>query len=147
MFGPDAYAWIKALHVIAVMSWMAGMLYLPRLFIYHLETDIGAADSERFKLMERKLIRIIINPAMVLSWIFGGMLVTYHLEGFSGAHWLHVKLLLVTILSGIHGQFSVWRRRFERDERTVTGRTLRIWNEFPTLIMIGAVIMVIVKPF
>lgn len=140
------FLWLKALHVIAVIAWMAGMLYLPRLFVYHCETDIGSEGSERFKLMERKLFRAIINPAMIATWVFGlGMLATGFVD--LGAGWLHVKLTLVVILSGVHGWFSRMRKTFERDENTRPQKFYRMINEVPTVLMIGIVIMVIVKPF
>ncbi len=140
------YLWLKALHVISVIAWMAGMLYLPRLFVYHCETEIGSAGSERFKVMERKLFRAIINPAMIATWVFGlGMLATGLID--LGAGWLHVKLTLVVILSGVHGWFSRLRKDFEQDKNQRPQKFFRMINEVPTVLMIGIVIMVIVKPF
>lgn len=140
------YLWLKALHVIAVISWMAGMLYLPRLFVYHCETDVGSDGSERFKVMERKLFRAIINPAMIATWLFGlGMLATGFVD--LGAGWLHVKLTLVVLLSGVHGWFSKLRKDFEADKNQRPQKFYRMINEVPTVLMIGIVIMVIVKPF
>jgi putative membrane protein len=139
------YEWIKALHVIAVISWMAGMLYLPRLFVYHCEAEIGSKQSETFKVMERRLLKAIINPAMILTWLLGLYLAwSGHL--FS-AHWLHAKLALVLAMSGIHGFFSRWVRDFAADRNTRSQRLYRIINEVPTVLMIGIVILVIVKPF
>jgi len=139
------YEWIKALHDIAVISWMAGMLYLPRLFVYHCEAEIGSKQSETFKVMERRLLKAIINPAMILTWVFG-LYLAWSGHWFS-AHWLHAKLLLVLAMSGIHGFFSRWVRDFAADRNTRSQKFYRIINEVPTILMIGIVIMVIVKPF
>jgi putative membrane protein len=139
------YDWIKALHVIAVISWMAGMLYLPRLFVYHCEAEKGSKQSETFKVMERRLLKAIINPAMIVTWLAGLYL------AFAGhwlsAGWLHFKLLLVVILSGVHGFFSRWVKDFGVDLNTRSQKFYRIINEVPTVLMIGAVILVVVKPF
>ena len=143
--GPAAYLWIKAVHVIAVISWLAGMLYLPRLFIYHCDASPGSAMSETFKLMERRLLRIIINPAMVATWVLGLWLAWQ--GGHFAAGWLHAKLALVLGLSGVHGYFSASVRRFAEDRNTVSARSWRLWNEVPTVLMIAIVILVIVKPF
>ncbi|WP_315702261.1 MULTISPECIES: protoporphyrinogen oxidase HemJ [unclassified Bradyrhizobium] len=139
------YEWIKALHVIAVISWMAGMLYLPRLFVYHCEAEIGSKQSETFKVMERRLFKAIINPAMIVTWLAGLYLVWA--GGWYMAGWFHVKFLLVLIMSGVHGFFSRWVREFAADRNTHTQRFYRIINELPTVLMIGIVILVIVKPF
>src|SRR4051794_36006498 len=141
----DVYLWIKALHVIAVISWMAGMLYLPRLFVYHCEAEIGSKQSETFKVMERRLLKAIINPAMMLTWVLGLYLAwSGHL--FS-AHWLHAKLALVLAMSAVHGFFSRWVRDFAADRNSRSQKFYRIINEVPTLLMIGIVVLVIVKPF
>jgi putative membrane protein len=139
------YPWLKALHIIAVIAWMAGMLYLPRLFVYHCETAPGTAEYERFKLMERKLMRIIINPSMIAVWILGLSLA--HVTHAWGEGWFHAKLLLVIILSGLHGMLSRWRRDFEHARNTKTQRFFRIVNEVPAVLMAGIVILVVVKPF
>lgn len=139
------YDWIKAAHVISIIAWMAGMLYLPRLFVYHADTAIGSDKSETFKVMERRLLRAIINPAMVATWIFGLWLAWVGF-GFSGG-WLHAKLALVLILSGVHGYLSGSVRKFAQDRNTKTARHWRIVNEVPTVLMIAIVILVIVKPF
>jgi putative membrane protein len=139
------YEWIKALHVIAVISWMAGMLYLPRLFVYHCEAEIGSKQSETFKVMERRLLKAIINPAMILTWLLG-LYLAWSGQLFS-AHWLHAKLALVLVLSGTHGFFSRWVRDFAADRNTRSQKFYRIINEVPTVLMIGIVILVIVKPF
>ena len=140
-----AYAWIKALHVIAVIAWMAGMLYLPRLFVYHVDAAPGSDKSETFKVMERRLLRAIINPAMIVTWAAGLWLAWY---GFAfQAGWLHAKIVLVLILSGVHGYLSASVRKFAEDRNEKSSRHWRIVNEVPTLLMIAIVILVIVKPF
>jgi putative membrane protein len=143
--GKGAYLWIKAAHIIAVIAWMAGMLYLPRLFIYHCEAPPGSAQSETFKVMERRLLRVIINPAMVLTWVLGLWLAWQ--GGYFAAGWLQAKLALVVALSGVHGYFSAAVRKFAADANMVSQRTWRMWNEVPTLLMVGIVILVVVKPF
>lgn len=143
--GPGAYLWLKAVHVIAVISWMAGMLYLPRLFIYHCGAAPGSETSETFKVMEQRLLRIIINPAMVIAWVLGLWLAWQ--GGHFASGWLHAKLALVLVLSGVHGFFSAAVRRFGEDRNTLTPRQWRIWNEVPTVLMVGIVILVVVKPF
>jgi protoporphyrinogen IX oxidase len=139
------YEWIKALHVISVIAWMAGMLYLPRLFVYHCEAEIGSKQSETFKVMERRLLKAIINPAMIVAWLAGLYLV------WSGhwlqAGWFHGKLALVLAMSGIHGFFARWVKDFAADRNRKSQRFFRIINEVPTVLMIGIVILVIVKPF
>lgn len=138
------YPWLKAFHIIAVISWMAGMLYLPRLFVYHCETTFGSAEYERFALMERKLLRIIINPAMIATWVLG-LALAAAIDAWSQP-WFHLKLLFVIILSGFHGMFSRWRRDFERGENRKTQRFFRIVNEVPAVLMILIVLLVVVKP-
>lgn len=141
----DLYLWIKALHVIAVISWMAGMLYLPRLFVYHCEAEIGSKQSETFKVMEWRLLKVIINPAMIVTWLAG--LYLAWLGHWFASPWLHVKLALVLALSAVHGFFSRWVKDFKADRRPRTQKFYRIINEVPTVLMIFIVIMVIVKPF
>jgi protoporphyrinogen IX oxidase len=138
------YAWIKALHVIAVIAWMAGMLYLPRLFVYHCDAEAGSRQSETFKVMEQRLLRIIINPAMVATWVLGLWLAWE--AGWPAAHWLQAKLILVLGLSALHGFFSRWVRDFAEDRNVRPARFYRAINEAPTLLMIGIVILAIVKP-
>jgi putative membrane protein len=140
-----AYPWIKALHVIAVIAWMAGMLYLPRLFVYHCEAEIGSKQSETFKVMERRLLRAIINPAMILTWL-AGLYLAWSGHWFSSG-WLHGKLALVILLSGIHGFFSRCVKDFAADRNPRSQKFYRIINEVPTVLMIGIVILVVVKPF
>jgi putative membrane protein len=145
MFLSDNILWIKAFHVIAVIAWMAGLLYLPRLFVYHTETVPGSAESERFKVMERRLLRGIMNPAMVAVWILGPLLAW--ITGAWQDGWLHAKFALVLILTFVHHLYGVWRKDFERDANTRTARFYRIWNEVPALLMVAIVILVVVKPF
>ena len=139
------YEWIKALHVIAVISWMAGMLYLPRLFVYHCEAERGSKQSETFKVMERRLLRAIINPAMIVTWLAGLYLVW--VGHWYSAPWFHAKFLLVLILSGVHGFFARCVKDFAADRNPRGQKFYRIINEVPTTLMILIVIFVIVKPF
>lgn len=141
----DYYDWIKALHVIAVIAWMAGMLYLPRLFVYHAEAGIGSDRSETFKVMERRLLRGIINPAMLVVWVLG-LWLAWEGFGFSGG-WLHAKIAAVLALSGVHGYLSAAVRKFAEDRNTKPARHWRIVNEIPTALMIVIVVLVVVKPF
>lgn len=138
------YLWIKALHVIAVISWMAGMLYLPRLFVYHSEVT-SSAQSEIFKKMERRLLRFIMTPAMVVAWLAGLWLIVD--GGWRQSGWLHAKLVLVFVLTAIHFYYAVLVRAFARDAAVHSSRFFRILNEVPTLLMIAIVTLVIVKPF
>ena len=139
------YLWIKALHVIAVISWMAGLLYLPRLFVYHCDAPVGSSQSETFKVMERRLLRAIMNPAMIVVWLSGLYI------AFSGdwlrSPWLHGKLALVLLRSGAHGFLARCVKDFAADANRRPARFFRIFNEVPTVLMIGAVILVVVKPF
>jgi protoporphyrinogen IX oxidase len=139
------YPWLKAFHVVAVIAWMAGMLYLPRLFVYHCEAEAGSRQSETFKVMERRLLGAIINPAMVVSWALGLWMV--YDGGWISAYWLQSKLLLVVALSGIHGMLVRWTGDFAADRNRHTARFYRIVNEVPAVLMIGIVIMVVIKPF
>jgi putative membrane protein len=139
------YLWLKALHVIAVISWMAGMLYLPRLFVYHCDAKVGSEQSETFKVMERRLLRAIINPAMIATWVLG-LWLAYE-SGFFKAGWLHAKLALVIAMSAIHGFYVRWVRAFAEDCNVHSQKFYRVVNEIPTLLMIAIVVLVIVKPF
>jgi protoporphyrinogen IX oxidase len=139
------YLWLKSFHVIAVIAWMAGMLYLPRLFVYHCEAEPGSKQSETFKVMERRLLKVIINPAMIATWVLGLWLVWD--AGWYKAGWLHAKILLVLILSGLHGLFARCVKDFAADRNTRSQKFYRVVNEIPALLMIGIVILVIVKPF
>ena len=141
------YPWTKALHVISMVAWMAGMFYLPRLFVYHCDMQPGSRESERFKVMEYRLLKQIINPAMIATWIFGILLVLTPgvIDWTSG--WWHVKLTAVLLMSGFHGAMSKWRREFMEDRNKRSHRYYRIANEVPTLLLMVIVIMVIVRPF
>ena len=146
----DIYGWIKAIHIIAVIAWMAGMLYLPRLFVYHCAAETGSVQSETFKVMERRLLRGIINPAMIATWVFGLWLAWLGPEshyGWFASGWLQAKLALVVILSGVHGLFARWVKAFGRDENRHSQNFYRIINEVPTVLMIVIVILVVLKPF
>lgn len=145
VLGDGAYLWVKAAHIIAVISWMAGMLYLPRLFIYHCDAPKGSPQSETFKVMEHRLLTVIINPAMVLTWVLGLWLAWQ--GGFFVAGWLHAKLAMVVALSGVHGFFSASVRRFGNDANTISQRAWRMWNEVPTVLMVLIVLIVVLKPF
>jgi protoporphyrinogen IX oxidase len=145
LFPAEAYLWAKAIHVIAVVSWMAGMLYLPRLFVYHAEIGPGTPQSETFKVMEQRLLRAIINPAMTVAWVMG-LWLAWQGFGFSGG-WLHLKIVLVVAMSGLHGYFSKAVRLFAEDRNEKSARHWRLMNEGPTLLMIVIVILVVVKPF
>lgn len=139
------YDWIKAAHIIAVIAWMAGMLYLPRLFVYHAEAAPGSDTVETLKVMERRLLRAIINPAMMITWVLG-LWLAWRGFGFSGG-WLHAKIAAVVALSGVHGYLSASVRRFAADRNTRDSRHWRIINEVPTVLMIVIVVLVVVKPF
>jgi putative membrane protein len=141
----NLYAWLKAVHVMAVISWMAGMLYLPRLFVYHCGAEAGSRQSETFKVMERRLLRGIINPSMVVSWTLGLWMV--YDGAWISAHWLQCKLLLVVALSSLHGMLARWTSDFAADRNRHTEQFYRIMNEVPAVLMIGIVIMVVIKPF
>lgn len=142
----DWYPWIKALHIISVIAWMAGMLYLPRLYVYHCGVEAGTESSEMLKVMERRLLRAIINPAMIATFIFGGLLLTVPGLVDWGAWWIYAKLTLVFGMGALHGSFSKWRRDFEMDRNTRPARFYRIMNEAPTLLMIAIVLLVVIKP-
>ena len=139
------YLWIKSLHVISIIAWMAGLLYLPRLFVYHCEAVAGSVQSETFKVMERRLLRAIMTPAMILAWITGLTLAAQ--AGFFSSGWLHLKLSLVLILSGSHGYMSRCVRTFAADANQRSHKFYRVLNEVPTLLMLVIVVAVIVKPF
>lgn len=142
-----AYPWIKALHIIGIIAWMAGLLYLPRLFVYHCETAPGSPESERFKLMERRLLRAIMNPAMIATYVLGPLLLLVPGIVDWGAGWIYAKLALVVGLTAMHHVFAAWYKDFAQDRNTRTARTYRIANEAPTVLMIGIVVFVVVKPF
>ncbi|MDB5554678.1 MAG: putative rane protein [Rhizobium sp.] len=141
----DSYLWFKAFHIMAVIAWMAGLFYLPRLFIYHSDVAAGSESSELFKTMESRLYRIIMNPAMMMAWIFG-LFIAWQGMWFS-AGWLHVKFLGVIAMSGIHVYYGRAVKTFGRDERPGNARHWRIMNEVPALLMIVIVLMAVLKPF
>ncbi len=141
------YLWNKALHIIAVLAWMAGMLYLPRLFVYHADAEVGSTQSETFKVMERRLMRAIINPAMLAAFLFGGLLLFTPGIVDWAAGWVWVKLGAIFLLTAVHGYLSRWRRAFEADANPHDGKFYRMINEVPTVLMIVIVIMVVVQPF
>jgi putative membrane protein len=144
-FLSDHVDWIRAFHVIAVIAWMAGMLYLPRLFVYHCQAPSGSAQSEMLKLMERRLLRIIINPAMIATWVLG--LILMALTGAYASLWFQIKILLVLAMSALHGLFSATVKRFARDANTRPQQFYRFINEVPMVLIIAIVILAIVKPF
>jgi putative membrane protein len=144
----DWYSIVKAFHIIAVIAWMAGMLYLPRLYVYHAGATPRSELSETLKIMEARLYKAILVPAMAATWLLGLTLVfAFDVIDIRTAHWLHAKLLLVVLLSGFHGALSRWRKDFAADRNTRTVRFYRIANEVPTVLMIVIVLLVVIKPF
>ena len=142
----DYFLWYKALHVISVISWMAAMLYMPRLFVYHTKAKIGSEMDMTFQIMEVKLLRYIMTPAMILTYIFGFLVAyIYGMSALGG--WFHIKMLMVLGLTGFHGMMAKWRKDFAVGNNKHTEKFYRYMNEVPTILMIIAVIMVIVKPF
>jgi putative membrane protein len=141
------YPWIKALHIVSMVAWMAGMFYLPRLFVYHCEVPRGSAESERFKVMERRLLKQIINPAMIATFVFGILLVLTPGVIDWSAGWWHVKMLGIVMMSAFHGMLPRWRRDFLEDRNTRPAKFYRMANEVPTVLLLLIVIMVIVRPF
>ncbi len=139
------YEWVKAFHIIAVIAWMAGMLYLPRLFVYHCEADPGSRQSETFKVMERRLLRLIINPAMITTWLLGSWLVWYSKQ--YREHWFEAKFVLVFLLLGVHGVYVRCVKDFAADRNRRSQKYYRILNEIPTVLMIAIVVLAVVKPF
>ena len=139
------YLWLKSLHLIALIAWMVGLLYLPRLFVYHAEVPVGSPQSETFKVMERRLLRAILTPAMIATWIFGLWLAWE--GGWFRSGWLHAKIALVLGLSGLHGYLAASVRRFAQDRNTRGARFYRILNEVPTVGLILIVLLVVLKPF
>jgi putative membrane protein len=137
--------WVKAVHIMAVISWMAGMFYLPRLFVYHVDAASGSPQSETFKTMERRLLKIIINPAMIVVWLSG--LWMAYAGGFFQAPWLHAKLALVLVMSGLHGYFTRLVKDFAADRNVRSARFYRILNEIAPVLMAVIVVLVVVKPF
>jgi putative membrane protein len=143
----EYYQWFKALHIISVIAWMAGMLYLPRLYVYHADAEPGSDKSETFKIMERRLLRAITNPAMVASFLFGGLMLATPGAIDWSMGWIWVKLAMIGLMAAIHGLLARWRRDFESDRNTRPARFYRMWNEAPTIPLIVIVMMAVVKPF
>lgn len=142
------YLWTKAFHIVAMVAWMSGLFYLPRLFVYHCATPSGSAESERFKVMERRLLKQITTPAMIVTWLLGiALVLTPGVVDVAHAGWFHVKLLAVLLLSGFTGAAGKWRREFLQDRNRRSARFYRIANEVPTVLLLIAVIMAVVKPF
>ena len=144
------YLWVKAVHIVAMVAWMAGMLYLPRLFVYHCEAEVGSKQSETFKLMERRLLRAIINPAMIATWVLGLWLAWLGPDsryGWFGSGWLQAKIVLVLALSALHGLFARWVKDFAADKNRHSQKFYRIVNEVPTVLLIIIVLLVVLKPF
>ena len=140
------YQWMVSLHIISVIAWMAGMFYLPRLFVYHASAEVGSELSETLKVMESKLLRIILNPAMIAAWFFAGLMMWAQPSLFSDG-WFHTKLLLVVLMTVVHAFYARWRRQFAADANTRSHRFYRFANEVPTVLMIAIVVLAVVKPF
>jgi putative membrane protein len=144
------YGWIKAFHIISVIAWMAGMLYLPRLFVYHCAAEKGSVQSETFKVMERRLLRGIINPAMIATYVFGVWLAWLIADSRYPSYlpgWLWAKIVLVLMLSGVHGMLAHWRKILPPITTSIRRNSIRIINEVPTAMMVGIVLLVVLKPF
>mgnify|MGYP001284639100 CR=1 FL=1 len=141
----DLYQWVKALHIISVIAWMAGLLYLPRLFVYHAESTIGSDKSETFKVMERRLLQAIMTPAMIATWLFG--LILLERGEIWQETWMIGKMALVVAMTAIHMAMARWRRDFELDRNVRASKFYRTANEIPTVLMIAVVVLVIVQPF
>ncbi|GLQ04940.1 protoporphyrinogen oxidase HemJ [Sneathiella chinensis] len=146
-FLADMYPWIKAFHIMSVIAWMAGMFYLPRLYVYHAEAKPGSEQSETFKVMERRLLRGIINPAMIMTFLFGVLLLSTPGIVDWSAGWIWIKITMLVIMGAFHGSLSRWRRDFDQDKNTKSSKFYRYANEVPTLLMVVIVIMAVVKPF
>ncbi len=139
------YEWVKALHIVAVIAWMAGMLYLPRLFVYHCDAEAGSRQSETFKLMERRLLKAIMTPAMIATWLLGFWLLVS--GAWLGAYWFHGKLVLVVAMTTLHGLFAHWVKDFAAGRNPRSAKFYRIVNELVTVMLVAIVILVVVKPF
>lgn len=143
-----AYPWTKSFHVIAVIAWMAGIFYLPRLFVYHCEVQRGTLESERFKVMERRLYKQIMVPAMITTWVLGAVLIwTPGVVDWSGFNWWTVKFGAVILMTGFQGAMGKWRRQFLEDRNQKSHKFYRVANEVPTVLLVIIVIMAIAKPF
>lgn len=140
------YLYLKAFHILSVISWMAGMLYLPRLYVYHAGAEKGSVTSETFKVMERRLLRYIVNPAMIASWVFGGLMLWANPDLLHQG-WVHVKLTALVAMQIVHALFARWRRHFAQDRNVHSARFYRVWNEVPTALMVVIVMLAVLKPF
>ena len=140
------YDTITALHILSVISWMVGLLYLPRLFVYHTDSEIGTVRAETFKVMERRLLKTIMTPAMIASFIFGIWLIMLN-QGLVYETWFQIKVVVVLLMAGCHGKFAKMRRLLENDVQPLSSKTYRIWNEVPTTLMIIIVFLAVLKPF
>ena len=140
------YDIIKALHILSVISWMVGLLYLPRLFVYHADAEIGTVRAETFKVMERRLLKAIMTPAMIASFIFGIWMIALN-HGLVFETWFQIKFATVLAMAGCHGKFSKMRRLLENDVQPLSSKAYRVWNEVPTILMISIVFMAVLKPF
>lgn len=140
------YLWIKALHVIAIIAWMAGLLYLPRLFVYHTQAGHGSEAAGYFEIMEYRLLRIIMNPAMIVSWILG-LVMLWAMPNLLEFGWMHVKLTGVVLMTALHMVFAKWRKGLAAGTNTISEKTFRLWNEAPAVLMIIIVIMAVAEPF
>lgn len=142
----DYYDWFKVLHIISVISWMAGLFYLPRLFVYHTKVEVGSEQDKMFQIMERKLLRIIMNPSMIGTYVFG--LIVAYIYGFEAlGTWFHIKMMAVIFLTMMHGLMARWRKDFTEGKNKHSDRFYRILNEMPVIAMVIGVIMVVIKPF
>ena len=140
------YLWLKAFHLIAVIAWMAGMLYLPRLYVYHAMVETGSQQAKTFSLMERRLLKVIMNPAMITVFILGIWMVSLNPSLFQEG-WFITKTVLVVAMAAVHGKFAIMRKGLEDGSNIRGGKYYRIWNEVPTALMIAIVILAVVKPF
>ena len=141
----EIYLWIKALHIVSVIAWMAGILYLPRLFVYHAMQVPGSETSETLKIMERRLLKFIMNPAMIVSFGLGGWLILVN-PGLLEQPWMQYKVVALVIMTGIHASLSRWRRFFAIDKNTFSPRFFKVINEIPTVLMIAIVLLAVLKP-
>ena len=140
------YNIITALHILSVISWMVGLLYLPRLFVYHANSEIGTVRAETFKVMERRLLKAIMTPAMIVSFIFGIWLIVLN-HGIVYETWFQIKFVVVLAMAGCHGKFAKMRRLLENDVQPLSSKTYRVWNEAPTVLMVIIVFLAVLKPF
>ena len=138
---------LRALHIISVIAWMAGLLYLPRLFVYHTQVPTGSDQSELFKTMERRLLKYIMNPASIATWLFGSLMIYAYWDSYMSAGWFHTKFLLVCILTGVHHVMARHVKKFAADKNEKSTRYFRILNEVSTIIMIAVVFLAVVEPF